>query len=69
AVGRKFAITERGRMALVSRETLCGDVVCVLIGMEVPYLLRQVPAASTERQFQLDGECYVHGIMDGEAFK
>ncbi|KAK5684820.1 hypothetical protein LTS10_002895 [Elasticomyces elasticus] len=69
AVGRKFAITEDRRMALVPRETLRGDIVCVFVGMEVPYLLRQMPTTSTRREFQLVGECYVHGIMDGEAFE
>jgi hypothetical protein len=67
AVGRKFAVTQGKRVALVPRDTLSGDIVCVFLGMEVSYLLREVPSTSTERHFQLVGECYVHGIMDGEA--
>jgi hypothetical protein len=45
-------------------EGLCvGDVVCVLFGSDVPFILRPSP----EGDYQLIGECYVSGIMRGEA--
>jgi hypothetical protein len=40
------------------------DIVVVLLGGPVPYALRPSPRFSGH---QLVGECYVHGIMGGEA--
>lgn len=40
-----------------------GDKICVLYGCSVPVILRQVNAYHI-----LIGECFVHGIMEGEAF-
>ena len=39
-----------------------GDIVCVLGGGVAPILLRPV-----DGHFQMVGECYVYGIMEGEA--
>jgi len=51
-----------------------GDRVCIISGMQTPYLLRQVwddaegPVQSgPDRMYQLIGECYIHGVMEGEA--
>ncbi|OCL05183.1 hypothetical protein AOQ84DRAFT_299424, partial [Glonium stellatum] len=41
-----------------------GDVVCILFGADVPFILRK-----TETGYRLVGESYVHGIMYGEAIK
>jgi hypothetical protein len=38
-----------------------GDKVYLLLGAEVPTLLRGV-----EDEFAVVGECYVHGLMNGE---
>lgn len=38
-----------------------GDMVCVLVGDEVPFILRK----NGDSHYYLIGECYVHGIMDG----
>jgi len=47
-----------------------GDLVAVLPGGKVPYILRShIPEnTSSGRQFTVLGDAYVHGIMDGEAF-
>ena len=37
---------------------------CILYGCSVPVLLRQ---QSDEMGYAVVGECYVHGMMDGEA--
>ena len=47
---------------LVPDSTKPGDRVCVLHGSSTPMVLRRV-----ERDFESVGECYVHGIMCGEA--
>lgn len=66
--GRKFAITEKGQMALVPPLSRKGDVVCVLYGLEVPFILRKV-AGESLGQYEMVGESYVHGLMDGEALQ
>lgn len=40
-----------------------GDVVFVISGVAIPYILRPL----AEGIFQIHGQCYVEGIMDGEA--
>jgi hypothetical protein len=62
--GRKFMITEHGRMGLVARHAKEGDVVAVLTGGRVPMILR--PSGDF---FTVVGDAYVHGIMDGEAIQ
>ena len=42
---------------------MIGDEGCILFGGDVPYILR--PTAE-DKEFQFVGDCYVHGIMDGE---
>ena len=61
-------LTTRGYVGLGQEGFRSGDVVCILLGGEVPYLLRQ-SASPHMGYFNLLSECYVHGIMDGEAMK
>ncbi|KAN0092380.1 HET domain containing protein [Hyaloscypha variabilis] len=60
---RKLGITEKGYLGLFPRHTEVGDGLYVLSGCHVPFLLREVDGLG---RFRLVGECYVHGIMDGE---
>ena len=62
SAGRIFARTERGYYVLGPAALKAGDVVCVLFGSKVPFCLR--PMGS---HYLLAGECYVHGLMKGEA--
>ena len=39
---------------------------CVLLGLGVPFVLREVGGGGW---YGLVGECYCHGIMDGEAVR
>ena len=41
-----------------------GDIVCILFGGRVPYVLRHT---DPENIYRIVGECYVNGIMNGEA--
>ena len=41
------------------------DIICVLYGCSVPVILREHKAQS--RTFELIGESYIHGMMDGQA--
>jgi hypothetical protein len=62
---RRFCVTAEGRIGIVPYNTRDGDVVAVLYGAEVPFIIR--PKDTEEVQFELVGECYIHGLMDGEA--
>lgn len=60
--GHSFFTTTKGYMGLGSQAMKPGDVVSILAGGEVPFILRRAGEF-----FQLVGECYVYGIMNGEA--
>jgi hypothetical protein len=56
-------------LGMASVEVRSGDYVCVLLGGDVPFILRPLHGTSTTqtaRTWQFIGESYVHGIMDGE---
>ncbi|KAL8692741.1 MAG: hypothetical protein Q9218_002300 [Villophora microphyllina] len=57
------AMTQRNCLALVPEWANPTDIICWLMGGEVPILLRHDP---TDGKYTLVGECYVHGFMDGE---
>ena len=63
--GRSFVKTHEGHKGLASRTAQAGDQVCVVLGCDSPLLSRPVPNCS---QYQALGECYIHGLMQGEAF-
>ncbi|RYP21724.1 hypothetical protein DL765_002080 [Monosporascus sp. GIB2] len=44
-----------------------GDVICVFYGGSFPYILREVESGVTWGTYELVGEAYCDGIMDGEA--
>ena len=60
---RKFFFTKDGRMGLCPRNAECGDSIAILYGGSVPYVLREV----SRRTWNFVGECYVEGMMFGEA--
>ena len=61
---RRLAYSMNGYMALVSHQAMEGDLLYALFGGSVLYVLR--PKGD---QFILVGECYVHGLMDGEVMQ
>jgi hypothetical protein len=61
-IGRDVFVTQRGNLVLGPRDAQYGDMVCVLFGGDVPFVL-----GPESEKFRLLGECDVHGIMDGEA--
>jgi hypothetical protein len=44
------------------------DIVVLFEGFQTPFVLRKVEGGlvSSQEEFQLIGDCYVHGVMDGE---
>lgn len=61
---RKFFITANGRAGLGPATMRTDDVVVVLYGARVPFVLRRVG-----EKFELIGPCYVDGVMEGQAVK
>lgn len=63
--GRRIIVTSQGYVGLAPDDVHKGDLVCCLAGAQVPFILREHPGSL--QHFQLIGECYIHGIMNGEA--
>ena len=61
---RRPFITVKGHVGLGPSVTREQDLVCVLFGCMVPFILRK-----QGDRYRLVGECYVHGIMKGEAIQ
>lgn len=55
-----FFITSTGHLGVGATIAQPGDVVCVLFGGNLPYLIRPVGS-----QYRFLGQCYVHGFMYG----
>ncbi|KAI0389617.1 putative heterokaryon incompatibility protein [Xylariaceae sp. FL0594] len=65
---RMFAVTQSGYMGLVPPFAEAGDVVCIIPGAQVPFLLRSCGDGEGQgfTRWQLVGETYFHGMMDAE---
>ncbi|KAL1857087.1 hypothetical protein Daus18300_010430 [Diaporthe australafricana] len=48
------------------REAKAGDCICILHGCSVPVILKRVEDSG---EWRLVGECFVYGLMDGEAME
>ena len=59
--GRPF-LSELGYLGMGPPFLRSGDIIVVFMGASVPYIIRPTSGQS----FQLVGECYCDGIMDGE---
>ena len=62
--GRRFFTTTGRYMGLAPAKAQDGDKICILLGGQVPYVLRE-----QDEHYVLIGECYFHGIMKGEALQ
>lgn len=62
--GRSFMKTECGKIGIVPQQAVPGDLVTVLHGCRVPIVLRKI---ENTFKYQLVGDCYIDGIMFGEA--
>ena len=72
---RRYMITERNYMGLVSSAAEVGDKICIFRGGQTPFVIRdelELQVNNTlevERFYSCIGECYLHGMMDGEAME
>ena len=59
---RKFFTTTKDLIGLGPRSMCTGDIICIMSGGRVPYVLRE-----ERNHHRLIGEAYVHGLMEGQA--
>ena len=67
--GRCFFTTASGRVGLCYPHSRPGDEVWLFNGANVPFIVRALdaaPAPGHSSKYSFVGDCYVHGIMDGE---
>lgn len=80
--GRKLFATREGRLGVGPATTCIGDKIVLLMGADLPFLIQQIDkppsiTAETRRRknarrlplpdyHSLVGECYVHGLQNGE---
>jgi hypothetical protein len=62
-LGRNFCVTEKGYMGLTPARAKVGDLLCILLGGVAPFVIRPVENG----KFELIGNAYIHGVMNGEA--
>ncbi|KAI2635778.1 heterokaryon incompatibility protein-domain-containing protein [Hypomontagnella submonticulosa] len=60
--GRPYMCTDTGRLGLGCPGVQVGDIVCILYGTTVPYVLRQRSDGSME----FVGDAYIYNAMNGE---
>ena len=60
---RRLMVTLEGFIGAVAHEARRGDVIFLLLGCNVPIVLRAVG----NNRYKVVGSCYLHGIMEGEA--
>ena len=69
--GRRLIRTEKhGFLGLAPQATQERDIVAILYGLSVPVVLRQIHfTPDGDNVFILIGECFIYGMMDGEALR
>jgi hypothetical protein len=65
AQSRRFAQTDMGLVGYVPMRARRGDLVVVLYGSKVPFVVRE----KGRGRYSLIGECYMDGIMRGEGIR
>lgn len=63
-----FAVTENGLYTMI-QHAMAGDLIAAVEGAKVPLVLRPKGEFQGKKTYELVGTAYVHGFMDGEAFK
>lgn len=61
---RNLSVTTGGRLGQMPIGTERGDLVCILIGGQVPFVVRPTEPGSTK--YRLIGDCFLNGVMHGE---
>jgi hypothetical protein len=62
--GRQAFVSRDGYCGLVPSHSRVGDLLCILLGCDVPVVLRPV-----DNLYIFVGECYIHRLMQREAIE
>jgi hypothetical protein len=63
AAHKRFCTTNGGRFAQVPKAAEPDDLICILYGGNVPFVIRP----REDGHYRLIGECYIHSFIDREA--
>jgi hypothetical protein len=75
---RRFFVSTKGYVGLAPFHAEAGDLICILFGGQIPFILRKCSETHPKIQYIFGGEgnaylfigeSYVQGIMDGEAYE
>ncbi|KAH8680720.1 hypothetical protein BX600DRAFT_491068 [Xylariales sp. PMI_506] len=68
---RQIFRTELAYLGLGPRGAKSGDEIWLVAGARTPFILRRMGGRNTDEpaRFRLVGECYIHGVMHGEALE
>ena len=61
----RLCLSEKGYLGVVPKESQISDVILIIEGLSTAWILRPHSGAT----FRLVGNCYIHGIMDGELIR
>jgi hypothetical protein len=61
-IGRSVGTTQNGYVAWLPQQAKTSDLICFLPCSDIPFVLR---FSDVEDGYLLIGDCYVHGLMDG----
>jgi hypothetical protein len=63
----RLFITHRGYLGLGRPGILADDIICIIYGAATPFIIRRdLLNDDGDPQYLLVGECYIHGLMNGE---
>ena len=62
---RAILVTEGGKLGMAASTIQPGDIIAMLLGGDMPFVLRRVGDSDS---YTFVADCYVHGFMDGESF-
>jgi hypothetical protein len=70
-MGKMLVTTRDDRIAMAPKRAQKGDRVCVILGCSIPLVLRKKATPNGNHKFcyEVIGECYLDGIMAGEAIE
>jgi hypothetical protein len=62
SLGRTVIFCDDKRVGLAPQGTIVGDEIWIFVGAATPFAIRRIDGGS----YKLIGNCYVHGVMQGE---
>ena len=64
---RDLALSQKSYLLMIPNTAVVGDLIWALAGGQVLYILR--PMKPEIKQYRFIGECYAHGLMDGDILR